>query len=71
MRESVSNVHRLVDILEPHFTMDLLHSRTGLLHRGQSLVVNVRGFDGVYLLLELHDLCRGLLEILLVDLFPS
>ena len=51
--------------------MDLLHSGTGLLHSSQGLVVDIRGFDGVYLLLELHTLSCCLLERLLVDLFPS
>lgn len=51
--------------------MDVFHSGTGHLHRGQGLVIDIRGFDGVGLLLELHDLRRCLLEILLVDLFPS
>jgi hypothetical protein len=51
--------------------VDLLHCCTGLFHRGQSLVIDVRRFNGVYLLLELHDLRRCLLEVLLMDLFPS
>jgi hypothetical protein len=68
---SKRHVHCLVDVLERHFAVNLLHSGTGLLHCGQSLVVDVRRFDGVYLLLELHDLRRCLLEVLLVDLFPS
>lgn len=51
--------------------MDLCHCRAGLLHRLQSLVVDVRGLDRVDLLLELHDLRRCLLEVLLVYLFPS
>lgn len=51
--------------------MDLLHSGAGLLHSSQGLVVDIRGFDGVYLLLKLHNLSCCLLEILLVDLFPS
>lgn len=51
--------------------MNLLHGSAGLLHGSQGLVVDVRGFDGVYLLLKLHNLGCCLLEILLVDLFPS
>jgi hypothetical protein len=66
-----SNVHRFVDILELHSTVDLFHSGAGLLHCSQGLVVDIRGLDGVYLLLELHNLSCCLLEILLVDLFAS
>ena len=51
--------------------MDLFHSGAGLLHCSQGLVVDIRGFDGVYLLLELHNLSCCLLEILFVDLFAS
>lgn len=51
--------------------MDLSHRRASLFHRLESLVVDIRRFDGVDLLLELHDLRRCLFEVLLVDFFPS
>lgn len=36
--------------------MDLLHSGTGILHGSKGLLVDVGGFDAVYLLLEHADL---------------
>ena len=51
--------------------MDLVHGRACRLHRLQSLLVDIRRFDGVDLLFQLGDLCRRLFEVLLMDLFPS
>ena len=51
--------------------MDLRHSSTSLLHRLQGLVIDIRRLDRVYLLLQLHNLRRRLLKILLQALFPS
>jgi hypothetical protein len=51
--------------------MNLLHSITSRLHSLERLVVDIRRFDRVNLLLELHDLRRGLLKVLLMLMFPS
>jgi hypothetical protein len=51
--------------------VNFLHRLTGLLHRLQGFVVDVGRFDRVYLLLQLDDLGRCLLEILFVGLLPS
>ena len=42
--------------------MNGLHGRAGVLHRGEGFLVDVGGFDGVYLLLEHGYLARGLFE---------
>jgi hypothetical protein len=51
--------------------MDLCHGSAGRLHCVQGLLVDIRRFDRVDLLLELGDLRGCLIEVLLVDLFPS
>ena len=49
--------------------MDVLHRLAGVLHRQQRFLVDVRGFDGVDLVLEHGYLRGGLLEGVLVGLF--
>ena len=51
--------------------MDLLHGLTGLLHCQESLLVDVGGFDGIYLLFDGRDLRGGLFERVFVLLLPS
>ena len=46
--------------------MNLLHSSAGILHSDEGFLVDVCGFDGVYLLLEHGDLAVGLFEGVLV-----
>lgn len=70
-KHSDQHVHRLVDLIDTHIAVDLCHRRTGLLHRLQSLVVDIRRLDRVDLLLELRDLRRCLFEVLFLYLFPS
>lgn len=61
--------HCNIDVLHCHLAMDLLHRRTGVLHRNKGFLVDVRGFDGVDLLLEHRDLAVCLLEGMLVLFF--
>ena len=49
--------------------MDGLHCCAGVLHGGKGLLVDVCGFDGVYLLLEHGYLARCLFERVFVLLF--
>ena len=51
--------------------MNLRHGRPSSLHSIQRLLVDIRSLDRIYLLFKLGDLGRRLLEILLMDLFPS
>ena len=62
----IADAHRNVNVLHGHFPVDLLHSGTCILHRDESFLVDVCGFDGVDLLLEHGDLTVGLLERVLV-----
>lgn len=50
--------------------MNLGHGRSGRLHCIQSLLVDIRRFDGINLLFELGNLRRRLFKVLLVDFFP-
>ena len=42
--------------------MYVLHRFSSLFHRFQRFLVDIRGFDGIYLLLECANLSFGLLE---------
>lgn len=48
--------------------MYLLHSLACVLHGKQCLLVDVGGFDRIYLLFQCSDLCLGLLEAVFVGL---
>ena len=48
-----------------------LHSIASLLHGCQGFPVDVGSFYGVHLLLERHDVTKGLVEVALVELLPS
>ena len=56
------NVHSLVDFVNCKPSMDLLHSCASIFHGIQSLLIDIRRFDRIYLLLDLRRLCRGLLK---------
>lgn len=65
------NVHSLVNHLDRHALVDLLHSLAGILHCSKGLLVDIGGFDRVYLRLQLQNLGGCLLEGLLMNLLPS
>lgn len=58
--------HCSIHILHGHLAVDLPHSRAGIFHGGEGLLIDVCGFDGVDLLLEHGDLAVGLFEGVLV-----
>lgn len=64
------NAHGLVDFLDGQIAVDILHGLSGRLHGVEGFLVDVGGFDAVYLLLDLADLVVGLLEAAFVDFFP-
>lgn len=49
-RRQGGKVHGNIDILHCHLSVDLLHSGAGVLHRDESFLVDVCGFDGIDLL---------------------
>ena len=59
-------VHCSIHILHCHLAVDLFHSLAGVLHGDEGFLVDVRGFDGVDLLLEHGYLAVRLLEGMLV-----
>lgn len=63
------DVHGHIHVLHGHFAVNGLHRRAGVLHRGEGFLVDVGGFDGVYLLLEHGYLARGLFQGVFVLLF--
>lgn len=70
-RGQFNHIHRLINLVNTHSAVDLSHRRTSLLHRLQSLVVDIRRLDRVDLLLQLRDLRCRLLKVLFLHLFPS
>ena len=64
------NVHGHVDVLHGHLAVDGLHGRAGVLHSGKGFLVDVCGFDRVYLLFEHGYLAVCLLERVFVLLLP-
>lgn len=51
--------------------MHTFHGISGAVHGVQSLLVDVCRFDGVHLLLELHELVLGLFEVFFVQFLSS
>ncbi len=64
-------VHGCVYLVDCQIAVDLLHRGAGVLHCVERFLVNVGGFDGVDLLLDLAYLGVGLLEGALVQLFTA
>lgn len=66
----VSNIHGLVNFIDVKLAVDLCHGFTGLRHGIKGLLIDVRRFDGIYLLLESRYLGSRLLKRVLVLLLP-
>ena len=64
------SVHCDIYVLHRHLAVDFLHCLSGVLHCGERLLIYVRGFNGVYLLLEHVDLAICLLQGVLMLLLP-
>lgn len=67
---NIEDVHDIVNRIDCETRMYLLHGVSGVLHSIQRLLVDVRGFDGVDLALEGHDLRARLLKRVLELLLP-
>lgn len=67
----VKDIHCLIDLVDRQATMDLFHGLAGVLHGVQCFLVDIRSFDGIYLLFDLGSLCGSLLELLFIDLLSS
>lgn len=69
VQEDIEDIHGEVHVLHRHLSVNGLHCRAGVLHRGEGFLVDVCGFDGVYLLLQHGYLAGRLFEGVFVLLF--
>ena len=65
------NIHCSVDFVDRQAAVYLFHGGACILHRVQRFLVDVCCFDAVDLLLNLCNLCGGLLQATFVDLFSA